>query len=120
MYVRDGIKQEYQKKKKNECYICGDTINLEVHHLFSLSVLFDEWLKEKFIPKKSIVFLEQIKSLRSQFYVDKKKELDSVITLCQSHHDKLEYYFGKKPRLSKVDAMSRYIMNERKKHVNWQ
>ena len=36
-YIRDFIKKDY--KLKDECYICGDSNKLELHHLFSVSEL---------------------------------------------------------------------------------
>ena len=42
-YIRDYIKKDY--KLRDECYICKATDNLELHHLYSVSQLFEKtWL----------------------------------------------------------------------------
>ena len=40
-YIRDYIKKDY--KIRDMCYICGSTEKLELHHLYSVSQLFEKW-----------------------------------------------------------------------------
>ena len=43
-YVRDKAKSRY--KKNNNCFICGETENLDFHHFFGLTELLEHWIKE--------------------------------------------------------------------------
>ena len=40
-YIRDFIKKDY--KLRDECFICGSKEKLELHHLLSISELFNKW-----------------------------------------------------------------------------
>ena len=44
-WVRDSIKSKY--KEKEPCYICGSEDTIELHHIYSVSELWNNWLKEK-------------------------------------------------------------------------
>ena len=93
-YIRDYIKKDY--KIRDECYICGAEENLELHHLFSVSQLFDDWcLKNKVTEIDSV---EKITSLREIFSVDCKESLDhhNLFTLCKSHHQRLHNIYGQR------------------------
>ena len=57
-YVRDKAKSGY--KKDTQCFICGETENLEFHHFYGLTELLDSWLKSNEITVKTV---DQIKRL---------------------------------------------------------
>ena len=48
-YVRDYIKKDY--KIRDKCFICGSKDNLELHHLYSLSQLWEAWCREHSLKK---------------------------------------------------------------------
>jgi 5-methylcytosine-specific restriction endonuclease McrA len=93
-YIRDYIKKEY--KIKDACYICGDTNNLELHHLFSVSQLFENWCNTRKI--REIVSVEHIKDLRVDFAKDEKDNLSNknLFTLCKKHHTRLHNIYGQR------------------------
>ena len=68
-YVRDYIKKDY--KIRDKCFICGSKDNLELHHLYSLSQLWEAWCREHNLKKVESV--EIIKQLRVTFAKDYNK-----------------------------------------------
>ena len=66
-YVRDKAKSGY--KKDTQCYICGETENLEFHHFYGLTELLDSWLKSNEITVKTV---DQIMELREDFITQYK------------------------------------------------
>ena len=50
-YVRDKAKSQY--KKDTHCYICGSTEELDFHHFYGLTELFESWCKKKGITIKT-------------------------------------------------------------------
>ena len=91
-YIRDYIKKDY--KLKDKCYICGSKEKLELHHLFSVSQLFEQWCSENKVTEIDTV--EKITSLREIFAVDCKESLDhhNLYTLCKTHHQRLHNIYG--------------------------
>lgn len=91
-YIRDYIKRDY--KLRDCCYICGSTTELELHHIYSLSDLFDGWCKKNKVGKISTV--EQVQKLRIKFKNDNQEVLSNkfLFTLCNFHHKRLHYLFG--------------------------
>ena len=91
-YIRDYIKKDY--KLKDKCYICGSKEKLELHHLFSVSQLFEQWCFENKVTEINTV--EKITSLREIFAVDCKESLDhhNLYTLCKTHHQRLHNIYG--------------------------
>ena len=93
-YIRDFIKKDY--KLRDECFICGDTNKLELHHLMSVSELFNKWCEKNKIY--SIPDIETIKTLREQFAEDCSDELSNknLFTLCFNHHKQLHSIYGQR------------------------
>ena len=91
-YISDYIKKDY--KLKDKCYICGSKEKLELHHLFSVSQLFEQWCSENKVTEIDTV--EKITSLREIFAVDCKESLDhhNLYTLCKTHHQRLHNIYG--------------------------
>jgi 5-methylcytosine-specific restriction endonuclease McrA len=90
-YIRDFIKKDY--KLRDECFICGSTDFLELHHLLSISELFKNWCEKN----KIIDFdLEQLKIYRIKFSEDCNDQLshENLYTLCSSHHKHLHSIYG--------------------------
>ena len=69
-YVRDKAKSGY--KKDTQCFICGETENLEFHHFYGLTELLDSWLKSNEITVKTV---DQIMELREDFITQYKNEI---------------------------------------------
>ena len=61
-YVRDKAKSGYQKE--TQCYICGETENLEFHHFYGMTELLESWLKSN---KITINSAEEIMKVRVTF-----------------------------------------------------
>jgi len=112
-YIRDLIKREYIKDTK--CYICGSTESLELHHLYSLSQLFNNWLEEHKI--RSIETVEEIKKLRIKFQQDNKENLanKNLLTLCSTHHSRLHTIYGQRYDNFMVPKIKKWVNLQREK-----
>jgi uncharacterized Zn ribbon protein len=84
-YIRDYIKKDY--KIRDECYICKSKEKLELHHIYSISQLFENWCMTNNI--KEVDSVDIIKDLRVKFYEDEFNRLsnDNLYTLCKVHHE---------------------------------
>jgi len=93
-YIRDYIKKDY--KLRDYCYICGCTQKLELHHLYSVSELFNEWLSKNSIA--SVDTEEQILDYRVRFAEDYTEKLskENLYTLCSDHHKRLHTIYGQR------------------------
>ena len=91
-YIRDFIKKDY--KLRDECFICGSKQKLELHHLLSISELFNKWCVKNKI--NTIDDVDYIKKLRIQFANDCEEELnhEHLFTLCNLHHKQLHSIYG--------------------------
>lgn len=105
-YIRDYIKKDY--KLRDNCYICGTADNLELHHLYSVSELFNTWCTKQGI--RDISTEEQILEYRVAFANDCCEPLSHVnlFTLCGKHHKQLHNIYGQ-----------RYSNNMAPKIKNW-
>ena len=111
-YVRDKAKSRYQKS--NNCYICGDTENLDFHHFFGLTELLERWLKKHNIAVETE---EDILNIRETFIETHEKELyDEAVTLCHLHHLRLHSIYGKRPKLITAMKQKRWVEKQRVKH----
>ena len=111
-YVRDKDKSRYQKS--NNCYICGDTENLDFHHFFGLTELLERWLKKHNIVVETE---EDILNIRETFIETHEKELyDEAVTLCHLHHLRLHSIYGKRPKLITAMKQKRWVEKQRVKH----
>lgn len=111
-HVRDKAKSRYQKG--TECRICGTTEQLDFHHFFSLTPLFNKWLKANSIKIKTD---EDVIAVRDDFIAEHMKELyDDTVTLCREHHLKLHSIYGKDPALATAPKQMRWVEIQREKH----
>jgi len=93
-YIRDYIKKDY--KLRDECYVCKCTDRLELHHMYSISQLFESWcVKNKITEVNSV---DAIKEIRVKFYDDEIDRLsnDNLYTLCKTHHERLHNIYGQR------------------------
>jgi 5-methylcytosine-specific restriction endonuclease McrA len=115
-FVRDYIKKDY--KLKDCCFICGSVKDLELHHLYSVSELFNQWcVKNKVLHIKSD---EHIKELRVQFAQDCATDLshDNLYTLCKHHHVRLHTIYGQSYGNHLASKIKTWIYLQKEKHGN--
>ena len=114
--VRDFIKKDY--KAKDCCYICGSIEKLELHHLFSLSQLFNTWIDRNKIRLNNTV--EQLKELRVVFAQDNTEALgnDNLFTLCDKHHKQLHNLYGQKYSNHLVSKIRNWLETQKAKNGN--
>lgn len=111
-FVRDKAKSGY--KKDDKCYICGSTDTLDFHHFYSLTPLFNKWLKDNNIEIKTD---EDVISVRDRFIAEHYDELyEYARTLCHMHHLKLHSIYGKFPALTTAKKQMRWVEIQREKH----
>lgn len=113
-WVRDKAKAAYDKK--DICYICGTQIDLELHHVYSITILLEEWAAKN---NYDISTDDGILAVRDEFIETYKKELyDDVYTLCNKHHVKLHGIYGKKPPQHTAGKQQRWIELQKSKNLN--
>lgn len=111
-YIRDGAKAAYKKDK--ECFICGTDEELQMHHFYSMTPLWDKW---KIKNKVVIISSDQIMVLRDVFVQEHHMEIyDEVVTLCKFHHmERLHKIYGKVPALSTAMKQKNWCQLRRNK-----
>jgi hypothetical protein len=108
-YIRDRAKARYEKG--TECYICGETSELDFHHFYSLSPLLNRWIiKNRLDPEAVLEF-------RDRFIREHEAELyEHTVTLCHSHHLKLHSIYGRNPALGTAKKQMRWASIQREKN----
>jgi len=111
-YVRDFIKKDY--KYDDSCFICGSTEKLELHHIYSISELWNNWLDKN---KYKDLDLEDIMNLRVIFYNEHKEQLDqhNLYTLCKSHHQRLHNIYGSRYSNWRSEKVKAWIIAQKQK-----
>lgn len=114
-YIRDAAKAAY--KKGDECFICGTTENLQFHHYYSLTELWNKFKKK---AKAEINNVEDILVYRDQFISAHHTQVyDETVTLCKHcHMEKLHKIYGKKPSLATAMKQKRWAQKQRDKRLN--
>ena len=111
-YVRDKAKSKYNKA--TQCYICGETENLDFHHFYGMTELLETWLKSK---KITITSADEIMNLRELFIEEYTNEIyHEAATLCKAHHQMLHSIYGKRPKLVTALKQKRWVNIQREKH----
>lgn len=111
-FVRDKAKSRYEKG--SECEICLTNENLEFHHYYSLTPLFNKWLKENGIVIETD---EDVVAVRDAFIEQHHNELyNETVTLCKTHHLALHAIYGKDPILTSSSKQKRWVGIQREKH----
>lgn len=112
-WIRDKAKSAYDKK--DICYICGTTEDLELHHTHSITLLLEKWANAN---SYDISTDDGILAVRDEFIEEHRKELyDDVFTLCNQHHVKLHGIYGKKPPPGSEDKQARWIERQKEKYT---
>jgi len=91
-HVRDGMKSRY--KRREPCYICGSEENIELHHLYCVSELWNAWTQKNRIR---VTTDEEARTYRTTFEAEYQEKLsnDNLYSLCKAHHSRLHQIFGK-------------------------
>lgn len=111
-HVRDKAKSAYEKQ--TSCYICGTETDLELHHFFSMTLLLEQWARQK---GYDISTDEGILAVREEFIEMHHVELyDKVRTLCNPHHVALHKVYGKAPVLGSEPKQERWVEIQKAKH----
>lgn len=113
-YIRDGAKALYEKD--TECFICGTSDELQMHHYYSLTLLWENWKrKNKIVIRDS----DHIMSIRDTFVAEHHSHMyDDVVTLCKFHHmDRLHKLYGKVPLLITAKKQRRWCEIQREKEM---
>jgi hypothetical protein len=113
-YVRDLAKSSYQKDK--ECFICGTDKELQFHHFYSMTLLWEKWKRTHGIAINSV---DDILVERENFKGDHFHEIYSqTVTLCKFHHmDRLHKIYGKVPALGTAEKQKRWCERQRIKYL---
>lgn len=113
-YIRDYMKKSY--KAREACFVCGSTEKLELHHLYCVSELFEQWrLKNGVRP---VTTVEEMKDIRVRFAEDYAEFLgnDQLYTLCKTHHMDLHSIYGKSYAPSLANKVKNWLEIKREKH----
>lgn len=111
-HIRDKAKSKYQKG--TECRICGSEKELDFHHFYSLTPLFNQWCKLNSIKIETD---DDVLKIRDRFIAEHQKELyDEAVTICHEHHMKLHSIYGKDPSLATALKQKRWVEIQREKH----
>lgn len=112
-YMRDRAKSRYIKAPN--CYICRASGSLDFHHLFTLDILFDNWISKN---KIQIDTAEDIMAVRDEFIAEHEYELfDYARTLCKACHKRLHTVYGQRPALTTAAKQERWLDKQREKHA---
>jgi len=110
-YVRDRAKSRYDKAAL--CYVCGVGGSLDFHHLYTVDILFDDWLKTN---KIAIDTVEDIIAVRDDFIESHLYEMyEYARTLCKKCHQRLHTVYGQRPALSTAPKQERWLDKQREK-----
>lgn len=110
-YVRDRAKSRYEKAA--DCYVCGIGGSLDFHHLYTVDILFDNWLKTNNIKIQSS---EDIIAVRDDFIESHLYEMyEYARTLCKKCHQRLHTVYGQRPALSTAAKQERWLDKQRDK-----
>lgn len=110
--IRDKARLKYPKS--DECEICGSKKDLDFHHYFSLTELFNKWIEKKGYKADST---DNITSYRDEFISEHQYELnEAAVTLCKKHHKMLHDLYGLKPAIHTAEKQKNWV--EKKKIKN--
>ena len=109
-YVRDGAKAAYEKD--THCFICHTDEELQFHHFYSMTLLWEKWKKDNNIV---IADTADIFDVRDNFVNDHYDQVyNQTVTLCKFHHmERLHKIYGKVPLLRTAQKQKRWCEKQR-------
>jgi len=108
-WIRDRAKSAYEKQP--HCYICGTSVDLELHHLASINYLLETWAKRL---GHDITTDAGVLAIRDQFIAEHHQQIYvDVFTLCNRHHVELHGVYGKSPLPHTVALQQRWLERKR-------
>lgn len=112
-WLRDGIKSKY--KEREPCFICGSEDTIELHHIYSVSELWNVWIKKN---KLTISCDADVLTNRAQFEIDNAEHLDNanLYSLCKPHHQRLHQIYGKSYSNYMGNKVREWIHKQRDKY----
>lgn len=119
-WIRDGIKKNY--KEREPCFICGSEVDIELHHIYSVSELWNNWLREN---RLTVSCDEDVLMHRASFEQDNLDKLsnDNLYSLCKTHHLRLHQIYGKSYSNYMGEKVRDWIYKQRDKYgdkQSWQ
>ncbi len=115
-WIRDRAKSAYDKK--DVCYICGTTTDLELHHTHSITLLLERWIQK---TGRDFSTDDAVLTNRDEFIEVHHDEIyNKVYTLCNHHHVKLHSIYGKAPSLDSAPKQEHWIELQKSKPLNGQ
>lgn len=112
-YIRDKAKKAYVKATR--CEICDSTVDLDLHHYFTVHLLVERWLKVNNITPPETE--AEVLQLRDAFIADHVKELyDDTVTLCNVHHKQLHKIYGGSPALTTALKQQNWVVIQKNKN----
>jgi hypothetical protein len=110
-WIRDKAKAAYEKQ--SYCYVCNSGVDLELHHLHSITILLNRWADHK---GYDISTDDGILAVRDEFIAEHRVELyDLVYTLCNKHHVSLHGVYGKAPAFGSEERQKNWIEKQKAK-----
>lgn len=112
-FIRAKAKTQYHKAKQDECWICGSTKDLELHHNKPLSSIVKEYLAQH-----KIVEPTNDKELREKILNSCSREIygrENLVTLCRQHHKALHDIFGKSYNIKVSDKVKNYLQRQKER-----
>ena len=111
-YIRDLSKSSY--KKDSKCFICEATTELQFHHFYSMTQLWEKWKKNNDIEINTV---DDILCFRESFKAEFPREIyEETVTLCKGcHMGKLHKIYGKSPSLATAEKQKRWCQKMRDK-----
>ena len=119
-WIRDGIKKNY--KEREPCFICGSEVDIELHHIYSVSELWNNWLRQN---RLTVSCDEDVLMHRTSFEQDNLDKLsnDNLYSLCKTHHLRLHQIYGKSYSNYMGEKVRDWIYKQRDKYgdkQSWQ
>jgi len=106
--IRD--KQRSTEKPKIECFVTRKKVNLELHHLYSLSDLVNTFLLTRKLTNSNRT------ELRDEFLKLNKEKVDEQYVLTKEVHARLHNIFGGKYSQGVVPKVRIWLARQREKN----
>ncbi len=108
--IREKFKGKLTQQVSSEkrCYICNSTKDVELHHLYPIASVINNWLalkEEELSDEEAITLAEK--------ELPELLDINNMIMLCRVHHKTLHDIFGRTYDLTKVPKVKQWIEKRR-------